>query len=101
MGGVERSKVLPELSYWNSKSLEPPLFSPLHRNRYITFDVDLGGLSNIRLVFEYVAIIAAITGRTLVLPPPQPWYLINFGPKHAGETRRYYRILRDNGYCCA
>lgn len=48
--------------------------------RYITFDVDIGGFNNIRMQFEFLVVIAAITGRTLVLPPAAPWYLINWGP---------------------
>ena len=54
-------------------------------HRYITFDIDQGGLNNIRLVFEYVVVVAAITGRTLVLPPHSPWYLINHGPIPQGH----------------
>lgn len=49
-------------------------------HRYVTFDADKAGVNNIRLVFEYVVVIAAITGRTLVLPPKSSWYLINHGP---------------------
>ena len=48
--------------------------------------MDQGGLNNIRLVFEYVAVIAAMTGRTLVLPPRKPWYLINTGQIHNGQA---------------
>lgn len=81
---VGPDRLLRELSYWNPRLLDSPLAERNH-HRYVTFDVDQGGLSNVRLVFEYVAVIAAITGRKLVLPPPQPWYLINNGPKHAGR----------------
>lgn len=76
--------VLPGLTYWNPRLLKDR-FNQFNAHRYVCFDVDQGGLNNIRLVFEYVAVIAAITGRTLVLPPPQPWYLINNGPKHLGD----------------
>jgi len=60
-------------------------FPATRSEHYLTFDVDLGGLNNIRMAFEYVVVIAAITGRILVLPPAQPWYLINFGPSHQGN----------------
>ena len=82
MAGSER--ILPELVYWNPFLIKDQ-FTQLNRHRYVSFDVDRGGLNNIRLVLEYVAVIAAITGRTLVLPPPQPWYLINNGPQHLGK----------------
>jgi len=72
------------LKYWLDEKASSRVFSsifPLSKpQHYITFDVDIGGFNNIRMQFEYVVIMAAITGRTLVLPPPSPWYLINFGP---------------------
>ena len=73
------------MKYWNTK-LPGSAFRHTECSRYISFDVDQGGLNNIRLVFEYVVVIAAITGRTLVLPPAQSWYLINHGPKHVGKS---------------
>ena len=47
---------------------------------YLTFETDIGGFNNIRMQFEYLCLIAAISGRTLVLPAADPWYLINWGP---------------------
>ena len=73
------------LQYWNEsssagfKNLPQPA-----KDQFITFELDQGGLNNIRMAFEYIVVIAAVTGRTLVLPPPQPWYLLDYGPMHLG-----------------
>ncbi len=85
------------LCYWRSEKL-PVLhsFSSETLDQYVTFEVDRGGLNNIRMAFEYVVVIAAVTGRTLVLPPSQPWYLLNFGPIHLDkeqETCEYKDIF--------
>lgn len=88
--------MLTEFHYWNSALLKNE-FSRKLKHRYVTFDLDQGGLNNVRLVFEYVAVIAAITGRTLVLPPAQGWYLLDHGPKHrpGGEGQTSFSDLFD------
>lgn len=42
----------------------------------------MGGWNNIRMQMELVLVFAASTGRTLVLPPDQPMYLLNQGVGH-------------------
>ena len=73
------------LQYW--KEISSTKFSNLpspSKDQFITFELDQGGLNNIRMAFEYIVAIAAVTGRTLVLPPVQPWYLLDYGPMHQG-----------------
>ncbi len=74
-----------QLQYWLSPDApDPEAFALARAGYYLTFDVDPGGLNNVRMAFEYVAVVAALTGRTLVLPPSQPWYLLHSGPIHTG-----------------
>lgn len=47
--------------------------------QYVTFEPDHGGWNNIRMSMEVVLVFAFVTGRTLVLPPEQPMYLLNKG----------------------
>ena len=73
------------MQYWEELSaLDFPNLPEPSQELFITFELDQGGLNNIRMAFEYVVVIAAITGRTLVRPPPQPWYLLDYGPMHQG-----------------
>jgi len=46
------------------------------------FLADVGGWNNIRMQMELVMVFAFATGRTLVLPPDQPMYLLNQGAGH-------------------
>lgn len=79
-----RSERPTSLKYWHDATTAAAtfrdIFPSLDDAKFITFDVDIGGFNNIRMQFEYLLCIAAVTGRTLVLPPPAPWYLINWGP---------------------
>ena len=69
------------------------------RRRYLTFEPDTGGWNNMRISFEVVVLLAAISGRTLVLPPEQVMYLLQpkKGDKRQGK-RQYtdYYNLTDN-----
>jgi hypothetical protein len=41
----------------------------------------LGGWNNIRMGMETVLLFAHATGRTLIIPPEQPWYLLDKSSK--------------------
>ena len=42
----------------------------------MTFEPDEGGFNNMRMAMETVLVFAAATGRTLVMPPRQRFYLL-------------------------
>jgi len=63
---------------------QPAVGDPGHEGKYLTFDTDCGGLNNIRMEFEFAVALARVLGRTLVLPPKKPWYLIDFGQIQVG-----------------
>jgi hypothetical protein len=83
-GHIECEVDVDNLVYWN----DPPGTADVEfqnpfaatstptSTRYLTFTPDSGGWNNIRMSLEIVMVIAAATGRTLVLPPPQPLYLL-------------------------
>jgi hypothetical protein len=51
-------------------------------DQYLLFDYDAGGLNNIRMGWEYSGVIAQLTGRTLVMPPAHPMYLLDTGDRN-------------------
>ena len=65
----------PESSDADRRLLKDGRVPPLNRDRFLTFVPDLGGFNNVRLALENVVVLARATGRTLVLPPPQTYYL--------------------------
>jgi hypothetical protein len=45
-------------------------------NKFIMFQIDCGGLNNIRMQFETLTVLSWLSGRTIVLPPASKWYLM-------------------------
>ena len=83
-GNSGNSIHMDELAYWNEPqgesdtSFVSPFVPPKQpkQKRYVTFEPDQGGWNNIRMSLEIVMVFAAATGRTLVLPPDTPFYLL-------------------------
>lgn len=65
----------PESSDADVRLLKEGRVPLLKGDRFLTFVPDLGGFNNIRLALENMVVLARTTGRTLVLPPPQTYYL--------------------------
>jgi len=66
-----------EVVYWQD-TLETPATLPAPRqDAYLTFEYDAGGWNNIRMGLECLVVLGHVLRRTVVLPPPQPLYLIS------------------------
>jgi hypothetical protein len=67
--------------YWSDlpedAAYTSPFYDPQAEERYLTFEPDGGGWNNIRMAAETAVVFALTTGRTLVLPPPAEFYLLN------------------------
>ena len=49
---------------------------PSTSKKYLLFQLDCGGLNNIRMQYEILTVIAWLSNRTLVLHPKTTWYLL-------------------------
>ena len=71
-------RVPSSMRYWTKPVVEQPGDAPAYDvEAYLTFVPDFGGLNNVRLSLENVLSLARASGRVLVLPPVQPYYLLN------------------------
>eukprot|EP00752_Nemacystus_decipiens_P006283 g5664.t1 len=76
-----------DLSYWKNIPQDKMYQSPWGAQarqaksegmpQYVTFEPDRGGFNNIRMAMETVLVFARETGRTLVMPAAQKFYLLN------------------------
>ena len=57
--------------------------------KFISFSPDPGGWNNIRMSMEIIFVLAAATGRTLVLPPKEPLYLLHHHKKGQARHRGF------------
>jgi len=93
--------VAAKLKYWHvpSREVSVGLFrQPDTLDRYVLFKTDCGGFNNIRMAFEYFYMTAWLTRRTLVLPPPHGWYLIDFGPVSLSLSIRHGETLSPQSF---
>ena len=85
-----------DLAYWNRlQGFRDRTFQTPYQtapNQYLTFEPDPGGWNNIRISLEIIYVIAAATGRTLVLPPSTPMYLLGQGIDHVRPFGNFYPL---------
>lgn len=97
-GHIECDINVDDMAYWNDpqgnidRDFQSPFATSSPENNYITFEPDPGGWNNIRMSTEIFFVMAAATGRTLVLPPKSPFYLLGTGAEHAREFGNFYPL---------
>lgn len=90
-----------DLAYWNDPQGKRDVEFRGHyqepANRYLTFEADCGGWNNIRMSLEIILVLAAATGRILVLPPKAPFYLFGDGKEGARSFGNFFNLdkLKD------
>jgi GDP-fucose protein O-fucosyltransferase len=103
-GHVECDVDVDDFVYWNDPqgTRDQQFVSPFAEHsqssgttRYLTFEPDPGGWNNIRMSMEIIFVMAAATGRTLVLPPKAPFYLLGTGKENARSFASFYDISKE------
>ena len=105
-GHIQCDVDVDQLAYWNDPQGERDLkwVSPFAETqssggaKYLTFQPDSGGWNNIRMSLEIIFIMALALGRTLVLPPPMPLYLLNKGSGNRHRSFANFYPLQAEGF---
>jgi hypothetical protein len=63
--------------------------------QFVTYEVDYGGFNNVRMTLETLLVFAKATGRTIVLPPKSPIYLLK--PKQNSTTTAAGKTALEKG----
>jgi hypothetical protein len=91
--GGPSPEIAREMVYWEDIPSDNQHVSPLKRpgvTQYLTFEPDAGGWNNIRMAMETVLALSFAMGRTLVLPPEQPMYLLRKAGQGGKEQRNTF-----------
>jgi len=95
-GHIQCNVDVNDLAYWNNpQGTRDQEFVTHFQNptdRYLTFEPDPGGWNNIRMSMEVIFVLAAATGRTLVLPPRAPMYLLGDGTQNARSFANFFPL---------
>jgi hypothetical protein len=95
-GHIDCDVDVDDIVYWNDpqgtrdQEFKSPFATP--PEHYLTFEPDPGGWNNIRMSMEIIFVLAAVTGRTLVLPPKAPFYLLGMGKENARSFGIFYEL---------
>ena len=66
-------------------------------NKYILFELDHGGPTNIILAFKFLVYIAYITNRVLIIPPLKSIYHYDWGPNGLNESvNNFKNVTKTN-----
>jgi hypothetical protein len=93
---VECDVNVDDMAYWNDpqgtrdQEFVSPFLTP--KDHYLTFEADQGGWNNIRMSMEIIFVLAAVTGRVLVLPPNAPFYLLGHGAQGARSFGNFFPL---------
>eukprot|EP00934_Nitzschia_sp_Nitz4_P001975 Nitzschia sp. Nitz4//scaffold137_size62074//40707//42376//NITZ4_006422-RA/size62074-augustus-gene-0.2-mRNA-1//1//CDS//3329535721//1975//frame0 len=99
-GHIECDVDVDDIVYWNDpqgerdRNFVSPFATP--PDHYLTFEPDPGGWNNIRMSMEIIFVLAATTGRTLVIPPKSPFYLLGTGKEHARSFGSFFSLDRPS-----
>jgi GDP-fucose protein O-fucosyltransferase len=95
-----------DLAYWNDPvgirdlQFQTPFISVNQKKNklssptesFLSFQPDPGGWNNVRMSFESMVVFAAATGRTLILPPRAPFYLLAWGKEGARTYGNFWSM---------